>query len=56
MVLVCSIDHDVLTTLTKNEVDYLLELVHKEVIEKDFWSATESSVLQTLELIKKYMD
>lgn len=47
---------NVITAITENEVDYILELLHKDLGDKGFWSIVEEHALETMEEIKTYFE
>lgn len=56
MVLICDIYHDPITTLSENEIDYILAVLHKDLDNKGFWSVVEEDALATMEEIKDYFE
>jgi hypothetical protein len=42
-----------ITTLTLDEVNYILELLHKELDVKGLWGSVEESALETMETIQE---
>lgn len=53
---ICDNEHQVITTFTKDDIDYLFELLTGDLGDKGFWYSNEESTFDTIDLLKDYFN